>query len=463
MVGVMTITPTRGPTMSGSIVQAVARIKGNVAAFLTAESIAQACRDAGHTWRERELGPATTVWAFLLQVLHGNTSCAHVVRLAELRCSAEAYCAARARLPLAALRCLLERMTQAARRSCREPRWRGHRTFFVDGSGCSMPDTVELQNHFGQPGQQRPGCGFPQAHLLAMFDAATGLLVKMLAAPLRTHDQSHVAQLHPELAAGDVLVADRGCASYVHLALILGSSMHAVFRAHQRQLVSFRRDRRLAGKQPRGTVARYANSRLVRQLGRWDQVVEYAQPSQCPDWLDWGSFHNLPNTIMVRELRYRTAVAGFRTRQITLVTTLLDDQQYPSTALAELYRRRWEIETNFAHLKTTMKMDVLHCRSLSGVLKELTMFALVYNLVRLVMVEAARAMAVAPQRLSFVDALRWLAEACQRTPALVVRINPDRPQRIEPRLRKRRPKEFSLMKSPRRQLRQQLLRKQVTA
>src|SRR3990172_2799332 len=97
MAGVVTNTPTTDPTMSRSIVQAVARIKRNVAEFLTAESIQQACRDAGHTWRERELGPATTVWAFLLQVLHGNTACAHVVRLAGLRCSAEAYCAARAR------------------------------------------------------------------------------------------------------------------------------------------------------------------------------------------------------------------------------------------------------------------------------------------------------------------------------------------------------------------------------
>jgi hypothetical protein len=449
--------------MSGSIVQAVAQIKRNVAAFLTAEFIVETCRQVGHTWRERELGPAKTVWAFLLQVLYGNTACTHVVQLAELNCSAEAYCAARTRLPLAVLRRLLERTTRAAQRSCREPRWRGHRTFFVDGSGFSMPDTPELQNHFGQPGQQRRGCGFPQAHLLAMFDAATGLLVKVLAAPLRTHDQSQVAQLHPELAAGDILVADRGFASYVHLALVLGRGAHAVFRAHQRQLVSFRRDRRLSGKQARGTVALYANSRLVRKLGRFDQVVEYDKGPQCPDWLDAAGFAALPETILVRELRYRTQVAGFRTREVTLVTTLLDADAYPTTALAELYRHRWEIETNFAHLKTTMKLDVLKCKTVEGVLKELVMFALVYNLVRLVMVRAAAAMGTSPQRVSFADALRWLAEACRRTPALLLQINPNRPHRLEPRVRKRRPKEFTLMKSPRRQLRQRLLRKRLTA
>jgi hypothetical protein len=449
--------------MSGSIVQAVAQIKRSVAAFLTAEFIVEVCREVGHTWRERELGPAKTVWAFLLQVLYGNTACTHVVRLAELTCSAEASCAARARLPLAVLGRLLERTTQAAQRGCREPRWRGHRTFFLDGSGFSMPDTPELQSHFGQPGQQRAGCGFPQAHLLAMFDAATGLVVKMLAAPLRTHDQSQVAQLHPELAAGDVLVADRGFASYVHLALILGRGVHGVFRAHQRQLVSFRRDRRLTGRQPRGTVAQYANSRLVRKLGRCDQVVEYAKGPQCPTWLDAATFAALPETILVRELRYRTPAAGFRARDVTLVTTLTDAQEYPATALAELYRCRWEIETNFAHLKTTMKLDVLRCKTVSGVIKELTMFALVYNLVRLVMVRAAQSIGVPPQRVSFVDALRWLAEACQRRPVMLVHVNPDRPNRLEPRVRKRRPKEFSLMKSPRRQLRQRLLQKRLRA
>ncbi len=298
--------------MYGNILQAIARIKRNVAEFLTAESIDEVCREVGHAWRERQLGPAKTVWAFLLQVLHGNTSCAHTVRLANLHCSAEAYCEARARLPLAALESLLERVTRVVRRSCGPPLWRGHRTFLVDGTGVSMPDTPELQDHFGQPGQQRKGCGFPQAHLVAMFDAATGLLVKMLAAPLRTHDQSQVALLHPELAAGDVLVGDRGFASYVHLALILGRELHAVFRVHQRQLVSFRLDRRLSGPLPRGTIARKATGCLLKKFGRFDQIVQYAKPPQCPTWMDTATFQALPDTIIVRELRYRTGVRGLR-------------------------------------------------------------------------------------------------------------------------------------------------------
>lgn len=447
--------------MCASIIQAIARIKRNVSQCLTAASIVQACRDVQYTWRERELGPAQTVWAFLLQVLHENTACSHVVRLAQLSCSGAAYCEARARLPLAALRRILEQTCQAARGGHQEPRWHGHRTFFVDGTSFSMPDTDELQAHFGQSGQQEPGCGFPTAHLLALFDAATGLLIRALAAPLRTHDMSQVDQLHPELSAGDVLVADRGFSSYVHLALILRRNLHAVLRVHQRQLVSFRRDRRLSGKQPRGTVAKQALSRLVRKLARFDQVVEYTKGATCPEWMEPAAYAALPQTIRVRELRYRTNTPGFRTRAITLVTTLLDAEVYPLDELAGLYRRRWEIETNFAHLKTTMGMDVLRCKSVEGVLKELTMYALVYNLARLVMLAAARSQSAPLAQISFVDALRWLADACHREPELELQINPLRRNRLEPRARKRRPKEYPLLTHPRCQLRQQLLKKRV--
>lgn len=447
--------------MSASIVEAIARIKRNVAECLTAASIVQACHDQQHCWRERELGPAQTVWAFLLQVLHGNTACEHVVRLAQLSCTASAYCAARARLPLAVVERLLAQTSQAAHAAQRAPRWHGHRTFFVDGTSFSMPDAQELREHFGQQGQQQPGCGFPIAHVLAMFDAATGLLISALAAPLRTHDMSQVAQLHPDLRAGDVLVADRGFSSYVHLSLLLQRKLHAVFRVHQRQLVSFRRDRRLSGKQPRGTAAQRSSSRLVRKLARYDQVVEYRKPVTRPLWLDPAMFAALPETLCVRELRYHTRTPGFRSRAITLVTTLLDADEYALPELASLYRQRWEIETNFGHLKTTMGMHVLHCHSVEGVLKELAMFALVYNLARLVMLAAARGQSTQLARISFVDALRWLAEACHYQPALQLHVNPARSNRSEPRVRKRRPKEYPLMTQPRRQLRKQLMTKQL--
>ena len=156
--------------MTLSIVDAVATIKRNVAEGLTTESIHRVCREENYRWRERELGPAKTVHAFLLQVLHGNTACSHTVRLASLDCTTEAYCQARARLPLSVYQRLLEQTSQAARRCCSVPLWHGHRTFLIDGSSFSMPDTPELQAAFGQPGRQLRGCGFPVAHWLAMIE-----------------------------------------------------------------------------------------------------------------------------------------------------------------------------------------------------------------------------------------------------------------------------------------------------
>ena len=158
----------------------------------------------------------------------------------------------------------------------------------------------------------------------------------------------------------------------------------------------------------------------------------------------------------MRELRYTIHEKGFRTKQITLVTTLLDAEIYTLPGLADLFRQRWQIETNFGHLKTTMKMDVLKCKTVEGVLKELHVFALIYNLVRQVMLEAASRQGVDVQRISFIDALRWLqtAQPGDELPKLVV--NPYRPNRLEPRVRKRRPKQYPLMTKPRRQLKKEL-------
>jgi len=263
--------------------------------------------------------------------------------------------------------------------------------------------------------------------------------------------------LHPELAEEDILIGDTAFASYVHLALLRQRNLHGVFRAHQRQLVSFRRDRRLVDKLPAGTVAEFSNARLIHTLGKCDQVVEYTKPPQVPHWMDDKTFRSLPDKLIVRELRFTTKPKRGRTRIITLVTTLLDPAEYPADELATLYGQRWEIETHLGELKTTMGMDVLRCRSVPGVLKEATMFALVYNLVRLVMVEAARQQQTSVRSVSFIDALRWLAQACWRMPHLHLAINPARCGRHEPRVKKRRPKQFDLMNRPRCQLRQRLL------
>ena len=259
-------------------------------------------------------------------------------------------------------------------------------------------------------------------------------------------------------------MGDTAFASYAHLALLLRRNIHGVFRIHQRQLVSFRRDRKLVGPQPKGTVATHANSRLIRKLGKYDQVVEYLKPGPRPKWLSKPDCDALPDTIIVRELRYFTRLKGGRTRVVTLVTTLLDPDDHPAVALAKLFWRRWGIETNLGHLKTTMKMDMLHCKTVAGVRKELAIYALVYNLTRLVMLKAADQQQARVERVSFVDALCWLADACQdKRPPLQLIINPDRPNRHEPRVKKRRPKQYDLMMLPRHQLRKRLYTKRLAS
>jgi hypothetical protein len=162
-------------------------------------------------------------------------------------------------------------------------------------------------------------------------------------------------------------------------------------------------------------------------------------------------------------VRYRIGTSGFRTREITLVTTLLDAETYGVSDLAELYRQRWQVETALSHLKTAMQMDVLHCKTVPGVLKELTVFAIVYNLVRLVMCQTATLQHLSIERISFIDALRWLRALGTEVPLGALIVNPIRPHRVEPGVKKRRPKPFPLMIKPRQALRQQLVQQELQA
>jgi IS4 transposase len=440
-------------------------LTGEWAMLLQPEAILTVCRELGYTaWRDRLLTPVTTVHLFLLQVLPGNTACSHLPHLSGLRFTATAYCQARARLPLRFFDLLLERFSGAVQRSALDDgRWHGHRTFFVDGSGCSMPDTPALQKAFGQSTAQRPGCGFPMAHLLGLFHAGTGVLLKLVVAPLLTHDLAQVQAVHPTLQAGDVLVADRGLCSYAHLALLVQAGVHAVLRVWARQIVDFTPGRPFVTPGVRRTpaVKGIPRSRWLTTLGVQDQLVTWLKPKTCPSWLTREALAALPEALMLREVRYHISTPGFRTREITLVTTLLDAEIYRVADLAELYRQRWQVETSLAQLKTTMKMDVLHCKTVTGVLKELTVFALVYNLVRLVMWQSAMLRHIDVARMSFLDALRWLGAPSTRTPLEALIVNPERPHRVEPRVKKRRLKPFPLMIIPRHILRQQLVQQEL--
>lgn len=455
-----------------SITRALRRIKGDLDTLLSETYLAEMARELGCRWRERCLSPAVTIQLFVLQILHGNVCCAHTPRLGGRNVSGSGYCQARMRLPLELLQAVVRRLAERLNRTANEVgRWCGHRLFLIDGSSFSMPDTPELQKEFGQPVGQKKGCGFPVAHLLALFDAQAGTLLDVRASSWRIHDLSRAAELHAHLRPGDVLLADRGFCSYGHLALLLQGKVQVVFRMHQRQIVDFRPHRAHATS---GGDRGKPRSIWLAGLGGQDQVVMWRRPAIRSRWMTAEQHAALPEYVVVRELRYRVRRPGFRTRSVTLVTTLLDPEIYPAQALAELYAARWQVEVNLRHLKQTMGMKVLHSQTVAGVRKELLAFALVYNLVRAVMCAVATHANVDPDRVSFIDAWRWLrhpwdepetagsAPAKQVQPPPVI-INPHRPGRYEPRVRKRRPPEYPVMTKPRVELRQALLEKSLAA
>jgi hypothetical protein len=445
-----------------SMSQAVGRIKGATAAFVDAPLIHSLCHDLHLRGRQRLLTPLLTTHLFVRQILEGNTSVPELRRLAKFSFADSSYCDARQRLPLA----FFLRLNRAVLDRCRrysddDPRalWHGHRVFFLDGSSFSMPDTPPLRAAFGQSGQQAEGCGFPTAHVLVQFHAYTGYLMNAMPAPLRTHDLADLTWTHRGLRAGDVVAGDRAFCSYAHLAMRQKRGVFGLFRAHQRLIISFkpRRAHVPPNRQPRKGEAGLPRSRWLRRLGRDDQLVEYFKPAECPAWMDSQEYEALPSSLVVREVRVAIRTPSCRVRELTLVTTLLDRRRYPPEVLARLYEKRWSVEVNLRHLKQTLGMDVLRCESWRGVWKELLVFVLVYNLVRRVMVEAARQQDVEPERISFVDAWRWLREARPGEELPPLRLNWQRPGRVEPRVKKRRPKPYDLMNKPRSVLRDRLL------
>jgi hypothetical protein len=285
-----------------------------------------------------------------------------------------------------------------------------------------MSDTPALRQRFGLPPSSKPGVGYPVAKIMGLLDAATGMFATLLAVPLFTHDMRHMLQLHPQLDAGDILLGDRAYCSYAHLALLQIRGVLGCFRLHQRRQC------------PVG-------------------VQQWKRPAKPPAWMTRQQYALLPQTLWVRVTRYAIQQKAFRTREVWIATTLLDEQAWPEEKLHQLYAQRWQIETCFDHLKTTMKMNVLKCQSVDGVVKEIAIYLLVYNLVRLTMLKAAQRQQTDIHRVSFVDALRYLS--CRMLGLSGVEkliLNPSRPGRREPRVIRRRLKEYNLMKMPREEL-----------
>jgi hypothetical protein len=390
-----------------SIVAAVRRVKDDACKLLDSAMVYGACVAAGHDWRLRALDPITTISVMMLQVLHA-TSCRGALRAARMHVTPTAYCRAKKRLPLEVIHRLvlaLAGRAGGARGALYDAtRWLGHRVVMIDGSSASMPDTPALQRAYGQPASMKPGCGFPAVHLLALFDQATGMILDLLTHRCDTHDMAHAAKLHPMLEQGDVLLGDRGFCSYAHLCLLLQDKLHGVFRGHQRQIVSFKRHRKCRMQLPKTHHAGKPTSRYIKRLDKQDQLVEYIKPKKRPDWMDERTYAALPDTIVVRELRYQVKRARGRTHEVTLVTTLLDAERYTKHALTKLYGSRREVETRLIEFKQTLGANVLRSTSEQGVLKDMWMHVLVYNLVRLLMLRCAAMRGCDPRRLSLIDA-----------------------------------------------------------
>lgn len=397
------------------------------------------------------------VWAFIGQVLDPDQSCnralariqAYRARLGlkPLSTDTGGYCKARKRLPEALFRQLFQR-TGAGLSQNADARhlWCNRRVKVVDGSSSSMPDTPANQKTYPQPCMQKPGCGFPVVAFVGVFCLATGAALHLALGPWFLHDLSLFYFARHAFSAGDIMLADRGFCSYAEIALMQQRNVDTVMRLHQRRKTDFRRGR---------------------ILGLEDHVVVWNKPLQCSQGLRQKDYRRLPATLTLREIRYRVAARGFRTREITLVTTLLDCERYNAESLADLYGQRWDVELDFRHLKTTMQMDVLRGKTPDIVRKEIWTHLLAYNLIRAVMWEAAETQD-APRRISVKGTIQHVLSlrdlfvshrSIRRMSPWFTLLHlvagqqvPCRPQRFEPRVKKRRPKNYPLMTKPRSQL-----------
>lgn len=427
------------------------------AALIDAQSITESFGAASSLWQGWIYTPAVTCWVFLSQCLSPDHSCRDAVaRLAAWRttqglppCSADtgAYCTARDALPETACRALVRRTAGDAEAAApAEWLWRERRVRVVDGSTITMPDTAENQAEYPQAASHRPGCGLPIARILVVFSLAVGAALDAAIGPYagkQSGENSLFRTLHDALSAGDVVLADRYFSGWFDVALLQRRGVDVVVRQHQRRPTDFRRGAR---------------------LGPDDHRVSVPKPSR-PEWMSPEEYAALPAELTLREVRVRVAQRGFRTRSLVIATTLLDVAEYPAREIGELYRRRWQAELHLRSLKVVLQMDHLRCKTPHRVRNEFYMHLLAYNLLRRVMAAAAVRAETTPWTLSFKGAMQTLAAflpllassmplelGCQAlADCIACHLVGNRPDRLEPRRIKRRPKPHALLLKPRRE------------
>lgn len=416
---------------------------------------------SGTNSRRRVFSTEVTFWLFLFQVLCRGCACREVVRKMQAwrrdrrtrKTDSAAYCMARERLPMATLQSIFSTLAATLeRRVCDAERWLGERRVkILDGTGISMPDTLKNQARWPQHGEQKPGCGFPLIRMVGLFCMGSGAMLRYAFGD-KHQQENHLARAVLDgLEKGDVLLADRGFCSYALMASLSARGVDSVLRLHQMRNHALQQGKR---------------------LGPRDRLVEWTRPRENRRNDPWATERPaLPETFPVRLVDFCVEEPGFRTRKVTLATTLLDPEEYPAEVLAELYRARWGIELRFREIKTTLGAEILRCQSPAMIEKELCLHAIAYNLLRSIMQESAQRHHLDLGRISFkgtADSVRHFADALhaasgnprtqrqlydQMLHHIAQDTLPWRPNRTEPRARKRRPKPYQLLNQPRHQMR----------
>ena len=434
---------------------------------LSEEAVSQALTAIGTCWLDRIYPPLVTLWVFLGQVLSADQSCraavarliAHRISRGQSPCSPEtgAYCQARKRLP-EEFASNVARQTGAALESHVKEQWlwKQRRVYAYDGSTVSMPDTPENQQAYPQPPQQKPGVGFPLARIAAFFSLSCGAVMDLGICSYAGKGHSELGMLRKlwdVLRSGDVMLADRYMCAWHEIFLLQKRGVDSVTRLSVHRRADFRRGRR---------------------LGKGDHIVQWRRPSIIRS-IDWPTLKSLPEFLTLRETRVQVEQPGFRSRTIIVATTLLDAEEITAIDLAQVYRARWNAELDLRSLKQTMQMDILRCKTPQLVRKEIWTHILAYNLIRTVIAQAASKHDVQPRSISFKGAIQTLEAfqpliAIQGDRDLTHRQNlyqqlldaiathrvADRPDRYEPRLRKRRQKKYDRMMKPRHELKREM-------
>jgi hypothetical protein len=408
--------------------------------------------------------PLVTLWTFLYQVLSPDQSCraavAHLLAYLGGRgddtVSAETgpYCKARERLPEALVADLARHSgTKLQARFPTTELLQGRPIKIADGTTVSMPDTPENQKTYPQQPNQKPGLGFPIMRLVGVISLSCGAVLGVAFGAYcgkKTGETALLRQLLGLFKRGDVMLADALFANYWTLAALLARGVDVIAR----------RD----GKRP-------LDWRTGGRLGVRDHRVVWHKPAK-PDWMSCAQYRRMPEMLCLRELAVEVQQAGFRTRRVIVVTTLLDADAYPKEELAAAYRARWHAELDLRAIKQVMAMEVLRCKTPPMVRKEIWMHLLAYNLIRTLLADAAQSAGVPPRTLSFKGALQtlnafaavWPLAAIPRQTlyaailkALATHRVGNRPDRIEPRAVKRRPRKQTFLTQPRHIARTRLL------